>query len=360
MRASLPILAVFALLLANFAQLQPGLPQAKALFDRVPATIADIQQYRLSNVWVSSWARAEMWHYLAIWICGLWATVRIRNQLNCQTRWFLVMMPVIGISSVLASYLLLDRMRWFIIPAIQPAQTVIFVVAFASVTCGIAGIRAARMRQHCEAVAWLSVVLAFPVSTRVLDFLKPGKLVYAAVILTVSAVFTVAVARWREKNIEALSLAVPIVVMLWAGALSGAHRQNIRASPVAEISDWAGQNTWGGSMFLFPDAGRAGYPGMFRAMAKRAVWVDWTTGEQAAYFDSFADEWWRRWHDTMEGGFSTERLRSMLSLPIDYYVLKRADALADVRPVFTTRELLVYDARDLRTARLPLRFTRAS
>ena len=108
-------------------------------------------------------------------------------------------------------------------------------------------------------------------------------------------------------------------------------------------------------MFLFPDAGRDLYPGVFRAASRRAVWVDWSSGALVDGFESVAEEWWGRWQETMQGQFSAERLQSMLALPIDYYVLKRSDSLAEVRPVFLNRRFVVYDAADLRRALDPLR-----
>jgi hypothetical protein len=55
----------------------------------------------------------------------------------------------------------------------------------------------------------------------------------------------------------------------------------------------------------------------------------------------------------MDGPYSPARLRAMLPLPIDYYVLRRQNKLASVKAVFANREFMVYDAEDLRAARLP-------
>jgi hypothetical protein len=103
-------------------------------------------------------------------------------------------------------------------------------------------------------------------------------------------------------------------------------------------------------MFLFPDTGRGLAPGLFRAEARRAVWVDWQTGIQSDYFDSFADEWYRRWQDTMAGTYTPQRLATFLPLPIDYYVLRPDHRLPGVAPVFADRAFIVYDAGDLRKA----------
>jgi hypothetical protein len=94
---------------------------------------------------------------------------------------------------------------------------------------------------------------------------------------------------------------------------------------------------------------------MFRARSLRALWVDWKSGGQANYFPSFGAEWWERWQQTMAGSFTVDRLRGMLDLPVDYYVLRREHRLAPVRPVFSNQVYAVYDARDLRKSSTSLR-----
>jgi hypothetical protein len=108
-------------------------------------------------------------------------------------------------------------------------------------------------------------------------------------------------------------------------------------------------------MFLFPDAGHSLKPGIFRALSKRALYVDWKSGSQVNYFESFGDEWYSRYEHTMSGPFTARRLEKMLSLPIDYYVLKHDHKLKSIRPVFENSEFVVYDAQDLRNSSTSLR-----
>jgi hypothetical protein len=108
-------------------------------------------------------------------------------------------------------------------------------------------------------------------------------------------------------------------------------------------------------MFLFPDLGRSADPGLFRGRSERALWVDWNSGTLVPCFQSFAATWWDRWHQTMEQGYSPQRLQANLALPIDYYVLTRANRLLGIKPVFVNEQFLVYDANDLRNAPGPLR-----
>jgi hypothetical protein len=108
-------------------------------------------------------------------------------------------------------------------------------------------------------------------------------------------------------------------------------------------------------MFLFPDAGQAIDPGVFRAQSIRAVYVDWNGGELSKYFEDFALEWDSRWQSTVAGPFSARKLEQSLNLPVDYYVLRRKNALARIRPVYSTRDYVVYERHDLRNETTPLK-----
>jgi hypothetical protein len=189
-----------------------------------------------------------------------------------------------------------------LIPALQPARTLGYTVAVASISCGVAAMRAALMRRRWETAWWFAIALVAPVS----------------------------------------------VMLTSHGAVRPANQEE--AAAVSQVADWADRNTWGSSMFLFPDAGRALYPGVFRAESRRALWVDWYSGAQMKYFESAGEEWWERWRETMAPPFSAQRLQAMLALPIDYFVVGRGNRLAGVQPVFQNRVFVVYDATDLRNA----------
>ena len=49
------------------------------------------------------------------------------------------------------------------------------------------------------------------------------------------------------------------------------------------------------TIFVFPDAGHALDPGIFRCDALRAVYVDWKGGGQVNFFREFGEQWWFRW-----------------------------------------------------------------
>ncbi len=357
-RPTLTVLLIFLLLLANLAQLQPGITEPQMFFGKLSDKLADLQRYRGSSAWVSLWAGREMWHYLAVWIFGLWATTRIWPALSRQLRWFFVALPVLGILSVPISYILLERLRWSLIPAIQPARELLFTVFVVSLACSIAGARAALSKKAWEALFWFSIVFALPIRTRILELLRVSNLtslLELVLCVALAALLVMSLVRFGSTNLRPIVLLMPLIAMFTIAGVARVAHPAVKQLSIGEITDWVKNNTWGSSMFLFPDARRDLYPGAFRAESRRAVWVDWKCGDLSDDFPSFASEWWDRWQQTMQQPFSPERLQNTLALPIDYYVLKRADQLADVKPVFGNTQFVIYDARDLRTLSSPLR-----
>jgi hypothetical protein len=297
MRATLPMLAVFALLLANMVQLQPGVAETQSLWTRIPPVILAIQRFRTPQLFIGSWSAWQDGWCLLLAGCCVWGIARIWPHLGAPARWLFAGLPLAGAVSVPFSLALLDGAHCYLVPQFQPAVSLLLVAAFCAITCSIAATWAFHQGRRLEGAALLLLVLLLPLSSKAL----PSNVV-----------------------------------------------QSRNGGDTKDLAHWALANTWGGSMFLFPDAGRAPEPAVFRAESLRAVWVDWGTGKQADVSDSFADEWYRRWQDTMTGEYSDARLGRFLSLPIDYYVLQRRHQLAKVHPVFADREFVVYDANDLR------------
>jgi hypothetical protein len=61
-------------------------------------------------------------------------------------------------------------------------------------------------------------------------------------------------------------------------------------------------------------------PGIFRAEAQRALYVDWKGGGQMVYLPDFGRKWWFRWQQAI--GVNLAKLNA---LGIRYAVLKRGD-----------------------------------
>jgi hypothetical protein len=306
-RPALTVLLIFILLLANLVQLQPGMIDSDPLFSRISQEVAAILKARTPYVWVSLWGAHEIWLYLAILICGLWAVARIWPLLNRQTRWLYMVPSLLGIVSLPVSSFLLSQFGWWFFPQIQPGRSLQFTVEFSLIACGIAGLQAVRVRNRTESLAWF-LFLAAVIGPS--NFLAPR-----------------------------------------VGMIPGREA-------ATDLARWADASTWGASMFLFPDAGRDLYPGVFRAESRRALWVDWQSGAQSCYSSSLATTWNERWQRASEGEFSIGRLQSALPLPIDYFVLKAANRLAGVTPAYANSGLVVYDSRDLIKAGTGLRTVR--
>jgi hypothetical protein len=175
----------------------------------------------------------------------------------------------------------------------QPIRTLVFTVILSTVACGAAAIAAWDAHRRREALLWLAVV---------------------ATIAVVS----------KERP---------------AGGLS---------PDTTAIAQWAEHATWGSSVFAFPDAGKDLYPGVFRAQSKRALWVDWKSGDAVPYSETLALDWQSRWEQSMASPFTAAKLPGLLAKPIDYLVLRRRDRLPGVKLAFEDANLLVYDVGDLR------------
>jgi hypothetical protein len=360
-RPMAPILLVFILLLANMAQLQPGVAaEGPGLFSKVSPQLAELQQFRTPSVWVSVWAAKELWHYLAVMTLGLWAAARIWPVLNRYMRWLVAGIGVAGLAGVPFSYLLLDRLRYAVVAEWQPSKVLVLTMALSALLFGLAGMRAILLRTPWEAFAWFALLFAVSADSSVLPLLPvfDGRqildLVYYAVF---AGALTWLLLRFRGSRWRFSALLVPVGAVFALLYLHGSNpngsdpdRKPQEMAQIHELAAWADRNTWGSSMFLFPDAAKMMGPAIFRAQSRRAVWADWASGAVADYSETNGLEWLSRWRMTMEGRFSPARLQGFLALPVDYYVLKRRHQIAGVRAVFTNQDFTVYDAQDLRNA----------
>jgi hypothetical protein len=121
--------------------------------------------------------------------------------------------------------------------------------------------------------------------------------------------------------------------------------REVRTPELLELCDWARRETAKDAMFLFPNAGRSLEPGIFRATALRAVYVDWKAGGQVNFFPRLGFEWWERWQQTMARPFRPEKLPLFASLGVDFIVLPAKNRLEDDTPVYSNAGFVVYALR---------------
>lgn len=302
LKPMLPVLLVFALLLANLVQLQQGTPDTQSFLRRFSIQTATIEKFRTPDLWVSLWPHGAMLLYVAMLVIVVWAVTRLWPSLNRPLRWTFLFLPGAALLSLPCGEILLESFRLSAILRIQPAASLLYLVALCWLACALAAAHAWKRGWKREAALWLLPCLA---------------------------IF----------------------------ALRTATKAEPPASPaVSELAAWAGDNTWGSSVFLFADAGRHNYPGVFRAESRRSLWVDWESGRQMNYYVDLAPVWQHRWDTAMRRRLTTHRLGELLATPIDYYVLKRSTQLESVtqgrrervRPVYVNGEFAAYEASTLR------------
>jgi hypothetical protein len=143
--------------------------------------------------------------------------------------------------------------------------------------------------------------------------------------------------RFATAAVTAAFFAIPVL----GGVVNYPH---LHSPELAQFSEWARGSTPKDSIFLFPDAGRALYPGIFRSEALRAVYVDWKGGGQVNYLKGFGDQWWFRWQETMARGFTPAALPKYEALGVAYVVLLPENRLPR-QAAFENARFAVYPLR---------------
>lgn len=346
----LPILAgVVALFVLS--RLQTGVGEPQAFFSRLDPALEALQRKRASYCWISAWSPVWIPHYLFLWAAGLAAFWRVRRAATQDLRFFLVGLPLVGMLSMPASYLLLEKWKWSLIPQLQPMRALLFVTALALILTATAAAKAAQRGRWLESLVWLAVAAAIPVHMRVLqvlwpDLANPLLRRRAALVLLLAALGTLALLACRLRRVwpgwAAIGAAAVLPFVLLPGWGRVSNYPRLHHSELAALSQWARSSTPKDAVFLFPDAGQELYPGMFRVQALRAVYVDWKAGGQINFLKAFAREWWPRWQQTMTGKFNPAKVNSYAARGIDYVVLRARNRLAGKTPVYENSRYVVY------------------
>ncbi|MGH9647916.1 MAG: DUF6798 domain-containing protein, partial [Bryobacteraceae bacterium] len=314
----IPVTGAIAILLIA-SRFQTGATESQSFFFHIDPAFAALQRMRASYNWVSLWWRPLMWQHLAYWAAGLLAFWRIRPRVAQE---FLLGMPLIGILSVPASYLLLERLEWGLIPQLQPARALLFVTEFAIILGAAAGVRAAMRGGYIETFAWFVLIFAIPMNGQLRDLTRTQMLLAAGL----SAALVLGLSRDSVSRLKpAICAAVVLAAYLLPPTLGRVHNYaHLETPAVDDLAHFARERTPKDAMFLFADAGTALYPGIFSVRAQRPVWVDWKSGGQVNYYRSLADEWWSRWQATHGLKFLPADWDSLAALGINYVVLGHA------------------------------------
>jgi hypothetical protein len=329
-------LAAGTLVLFVASQFQAGATEPQAFFTRVTPEIEKLQRMRASYNWISTWPARLIWQYILLWLFSLAAFWRVRPRM---ARIFLIGMPAIGILSVPVSYLLLDQLKWGLIPQFQPARALLFVTAFAVILGAAAGIRAAEGHRWIESVFWFAVVLAVP--TAVPIFSISGQNLLLVILLAAALCGALALQRFRfAPALLALLVIAPSFVLPYFAHVRNYPRPNLTG--LDNLAKFARAQTPKDAVFLFGDAGGGADPSIFRAESLRAVYVDWKSGGQINFSEPLAKEWWQRWLDTNALHFDRAVLSRLPALGIDYLVLTPSHRLTDRQPEYENSQFILY------------------
>ncbi len=341
-RVLAPLLPAIALL-AWLAHSQAGMTESPPLFSRLDAVQEDIQRSVTPYVFVSEWTPLSVIPLAgecAIAALALW---RLRERLRGPTGDFLVGLPLVGVAAIPLSWLLLEQLHWAAIPQWQPARAILFVGLIALILSAARAIVAVGERRWMEGAAWMIVAFLLPLKSGLTSW--SSNPMPFALIATLAAVGFVGAFFIRQTL--GISLAAAALLPFFVIARSGAApTPRVETTELDQLAQWAREQTPEDAVFLFTDFGHGGEPGVFRARALRAVYVDWRTRGHVGHFPAFAAEWSRRWRDSQQGRWkpSREDLPKIWELHADFAVVPVADAIPREPEEFRNRTFVVYRA----------------
>ena len=324
-------LAAAIVLLFIASRFQAAAAEPQTFFARVSPEVETLQRMRAGYNWVSTWTPQIVWQYVFLLIVSLLACWRLRPK---AARLFLIGMPVLGILSVPMSYLLLEKLKWFLIPQFQLGRAVLFVTAFAVILAAAAGIQAAQNKHWIESILWFAIVFAVPTAPRLFSIRGPQ------LILVLALAIALACALWFNRYLWALPTIAAFFLLPTIGHVRNYPHPDLTA--LEDIAQFARSQTPKDAVFLFGDAGQTPYPSIFRVESVRSVYVDWKSGGQMNYRESTALEWWQRWQNTNALRFNPSELDHLPSLGIDYLVLTTAHRLPNRQPIYENTQFVAY------------------
>ncbi len=353
---------------------QPGVTERQAFLSRIDGPWEELIRMRAAYVWVSLWPPLYFWQYGAMLALAGAAYLRLRQFMQPVLRFFLVGLCGLGLLSLPVSYVLLEKLKWGMLPQVQPLRTILFLELFALVASVVMAFElACKEGRLLGAVWWAAAGLAVGIQPRLLLVLAPlalgwlgappwkwGGAVMAAVMLGTQPLgrgllvaqglgALLAGAAWLSQRRRWGMAAVMAVVVAAFFVVPGGtrwHWSGQAANPeLEELARWARGATDKDAVFLFADAGKSLEPGVFRATSARALYVDWKGGGQINFFREFAGEWWGRWQAALAAPYGEGRWEEYRRLGIDYLVLGVKNRAGGRMVAFENSKYVVYSLR---------------
>lgn len=329
-------------LLLVLSRLQSGSGESQPLFARIAPDIESLQRFRAAYNWMELWDRYWIAHY-AIGAALVFVALRqLRDLCPPDLRLWFSSLAVIGVVSMPVSYLLLDVLKWSLIPQIQPARAVVYVVVALILAGGAAAMHAATKRKWMEAAGWLALIIAIPAENQILNLIlrafEAPTAMRLIMVLVLAATLTACAAVSRARPALIVVSLLPILLIPgWGGVR---NYPELDTPALTDLSVWALHRTQRDDIFLFPDVGRSLQPGIFRANSLRAVYVDRKAGGQVNFLPEFGREWWRRWQLTMEGTILESAAYRQLG--VTYVVFTKGQSFESRQPVYQNAQYRVY------------------
>jgi hypothetical protein len=307
---------------------------------RIGPELEQIQRVRGPYNWIGQWQTPWLRQYPILFAVAALAWWRLKSAMTWEARFFTIALPLYGLLMIPAQYLLLDKLKWILMPQFQPARAVIWITTMAIVLGAAAAWRAASERRWPEAAAWAVVAFALPVNGLLWElFSTPDGLKWLAIALLGAALLLAT--RWPR-------LAAPVALAFCLIPPYVAHVRNypeLRTPELRELAGWAARSTPRDAVFVFSSVGHGLEPGIFRAQSGRALYVDWKSGGQSNLLPVYAHEWWQRWQAINESKPPVAPLETYTRLGIDYLVVPSKESPAGAQPAYSNPVWAVYSLR---------------
>ena len=356
LRTALAALSSASFVLIALAAFQAGEHESQPLFSVIPPDLIPLLRARGSYNWVDLWKPDWLWQYLLLGGFATGAWLRLRREITKELLVLSATLVLYGTLSVPLSWLFLNQMNWSMMPQFQPARAVVFICIFAVTLGGAAAWSAARRGRWLESTAWLLPVFALPANRLILDLFTQAvanpvtqRRLALAVGLACAAALAAALPHWlppRWQHAASAALLVPVAAaFLIPGFGQLRNYPQLHTPELAALTAWATVKSPPDALFHFADAGHSTAPGIFRAEAVCALYVDWKGGGQVNQNWTFAREWQNRWNRTREARAPLLPAGEYAAAGIDYIVVGAKNGLPGLKPVYSNAEWRVFELK---------------
>jgi len=328
-----------AIVLAIAAQFQRGAVTAQPFLSLLDVWQRQIQQTRAPYNWITTWPWRWWAQFLLTGGLALAAARQIGPRLPAAVRPYFVYIPPIALATIPASYLLLEKLGWALLPQVQPMRALLYCHLFCQWLGTIAAWREIEEGRWLRALAWVAVPLSLAMRGDLLQVVWGPQLALLAILAVALAIAM----KWPRRE-WAWATSFSLALLLGEGFQARGYKP-IETKALGEVANWAREKTPVDSVFLFGDLGRRIEPGIFRARAARAVYVCWKQGGQVNYFPQYAAIWWERWNALLAPGHPPVRYDDLRTRGVNYLVLSKETPVEDLEAVYVSPAYRVYRLR---------------